>query len=148
MHGYWAEILRTAPAPKPTPKLSRPAAAARPGTRTELIELFTRHTAALVAELERRDDAEPAWFWLESAQRVGSTRRMQAHEALMHRIDAEAAAGIASAGKAAMQVQQKHWLHKVLMLFQPKHLLHKVVMQVQQKHLLQILLSYHLHKLL
>ncbi|MFZ0529927.1 MAG: maleylpyruvate isomerase family mycothiol-dependent enzyme [Propionicimonas sp.] len=98
VHGYWAEILRTGARTEADAQAVEAAAAARPGTRTELIELFTRHTAALVAELERRDDAEPAWFWLESAQRVGSTRRMQAHEALMHRIDAEAAAGIASAG--------------------------------------------------
>ena len=47
---------------------------------------------ALVAELERADPAEPAWSW-SAEQTVGFTFRRQAHEALIHRLDAEQTAG-------------------------------------------------------
>ena len=59
--------------------------------------LFEQATRALLDALAARDDTEAAWFWLPTARTVGSTRRMQAHEATMHRVDAEAAAGVASA---------------------------------------------------
>ncbi len=47
----------------------------------------------LVAALETADPADPAWTWAEE-QTVGFTFRRQAHEALIHRVDAEQTAGV------------------------------------------------------
>src|SRR5699024_3304016 len=38
-------------------------------------------------------DEEQAWFWFSEQQSVGITRRMQTHEATLHRVDAELTAG-------------------------------------------------------
>ena len=43
-------------------------------------------------QLEQADPAEPAWTW-STEQTVGFTFRRQAHEALIHRLDAEQTAG-------------------------------------------------------
>ena len=53
---------------------------------------------ALVAELDGADPAEPAWTW-SSEQTVGFTFRRQAHEALIHRLDAEQTAGAGDAAR-------------------------------------------------
>lgn len=58
------------------------------------LALLTDQTDALVTQLGRRADDEPAWSWFGTDQTVGFTRRMQVHEAVMHRIDAELAAGL------------------------------------------------------
>ena len=85
---FWARTVRTRPAP-PDPADPEPE---RPDTYDGLLQAFDEHSAALVAELERADPAEPAWTWSEE-QTVGFTFRRQAHEALIHRLDAELAAG-------------------------------------------------------
>ena len=46
-------------------------------------------TEALLSQLAARADDEPAWFWYSAVQGVGITRRMQTHEATIHRVDAE-----------------------------------------------------------
>lgn len=53
---------------------------------------FAAGTAALVAALDRPQD-EPAWTWIPPGT-VGFWQRRQAHEAAMHRVDAELASGI------------------------------------------------------
>ncbi len=58
----------------------------------ELPEWFATATAALLEALDRPSD-EPAWSWIPPAT-VGFWQRRQAHEAAMHRVDAELAAGI------------------------------------------------------
>lgn len=93
VHAFWAEILRSGAITDADSEAIDAAAPQRPLTRSAMLEAFDQHTDALLAELARRSDDEPAWFWLSTATTVGSTRRMQAHEALMHRIDAELAAG-------------------------------------------------------
>jgi uncharacterized protein (TIGR03083 family) len=64
----------------------------RPDSYDGLLAAFDEYSAALLAELERADPAEPAWSWSED-QTVGFTFRRQAHEALIHRLDAEQTAG-------------------------------------------------------
>jgi uncharacterized protein (TIGR03083 family) len=66
--------------------------AERPGTRAELLAGFDAASASLVAALEGADPAEEAWTWSDD-HTVGFVLRRQAHEALVHRIDAEQAAG-------------------------------------------------------
>jgi uncharacterized protein (TIGR03083 family) len=97
VHAFWAGILRSGAVTDPEAEAVDAAKPDRPGARETLLTLFDQHTEALLSELARLPDDRPAWFWLEPAKTVGSTRRMQAHEALMHRIDAELAAGKASA---------------------------------------------------
>lgn len=49
---------------------------------------------ALVAALRRRDPVDPCWSWYAAGRSVGWVARRQAHEALIHRVDAELAAGV------------------------------------------------------
>lgn len=62
--------------------------------RAERPDWFATATAALVTALDRPSD-EPAWTWIPPAT-VGFWQRRQAHEAAMHRVDAELAAGVAA----------------------------------------------------
>ena len=98
VHGYWAGVLHRNAQTEAEAEEVEANAPERAEDREQIIELFNANTAALIGELEQRSDAEPAWFWLESAKTVGSTRRMQAHETTMHRVDAELAAGLESVG--------------------------------------------------
>ena len=97
VHGYWAAILREGAQTEAESEAVDASLPARPADRETTVELFNAQTAELLAELGQRADTDPAWFWLETAKTVGSTRRMQAHEALMHRVDAELTAGLESA---------------------------------------------------
>jgi uncharacterized protein (TIGR03083 family) len=66
---------------------------ARPDRRDGLLGFFHQARLSLGAALAAiTDDATPVWTW--SADRtVGFVRRRQAHEALIHRVDAEVTAG-------------------------------------------------------
>ena len=70
---------------------SRPAL---PDDSALLQDLRRKGTADMLAALTRRDATEPAWSWFPPDQTVGFTWRMQTHEATMHRVDAELAAGL------------------------------------------------------
>ena len=50
-------------------------------------------SARLVEALESRDADDKCWSWHETGYTVGWVRRRQAHETLIHRVDAELAAG-------------------------------------------------------
>lgn len=94
VHGFWAGVLRDGAQTEADSEAVDAAAPTRPDGREAIIALFNTQTAALLEELARRADTDAAWFWLETAKTVGSTRRMQAHEAVMHRVDAELTAGL------------------------------------------------------
>jgi uncharacterized protein (TIGR03083 family) len=85
---FWATTVRTRPAPADE-SVGGPE---RPDSYAALLAAFDEHSAALVGELERADPAEAAWTW-STEQTVGFTFRRQAHEALIHRLDAEQTAG-------------------------------------------------------
>jgi uncharacterized protein (TIGR03083 family) len=85
---FWATTIRTRP-------LGPDAAAEEPERPTSydgLLEAFDTYSAALLTALEEADPAEQAWTW-STEQTVGFTFRRQAHEALIHRLDAEQTAG-------------------------------------------------------
>ena len=67
--------------------------AQRPESYDELLETFDDYSHALVTELERAGPAAAAWHW-SPEQTVGTSYRRQAHEALIHRLDAEQTAGV------------------------------------------------------
>jgi uncharacterized protein (TIGR03083 family) len=67
--------------------------AARPSSRDGLFEYFQQVSADLQAALtDIPDDTTPAWTWSPD-HTVGFIRRRQAHEALIHRVDAELTVG-------------------------------------------------------
>jgi len=86
---FWAAIVEG--------RLSDPAEAehskmGRPATHLELLELCATQSSRLVRALELTLDSEPLWTWSGDST-AGFVRRRQTHEALIHRLDAEATAG-------------------------------------------------------
>jgi uncharacterized protein (TIGR03083 family) len=64
----------------------------RPGSYDELLDFFRSSSALLVDSLDTTDDDVHVWTWYEPLQMVGFVRRRQAHEAVIHRLDAEVTA--------------------------------------------------------
>ena len=64
----------------------------RPSSYDDLLAFFDGSSAALVTALRAADPTERAWTWSED-NTVGFIYRRQAHEALIHRLDAEQTAG-------------------------------------------------------
>jgi uncharacterized protein (TIGR03083 family) len=64
----------------------------RPDGHAELVALFEENAARLHTALSEADPAEPVWMWADD-KTVGYIRRRQAHEALIHRLDAELVTG-------------------------------------------------------
>ncbi|MGI8679091.1 MAG: maleylpyruvate isomerase family mycothiol-dependent enzyme [Jatrophihabitans sp.] len=88
VHSMWAMIVRDRvreldPEAAPPP---------RPDAYDALFDFYERSTAELVDALASTPDDTPVWTWAPD-QHVGFVRRFQAHEALIHRIDAELTAG-------------------------------------------------------
>ncbi len=67
----------------------------RPVGHEAVVALFERATRRLVDALEAAADDVPVWTWA-SDHTVAFVRRRQAHEALIHRVDAERATGESS----------------------------------------------------
>jgi len=87
---FWATIVREGVDGTGAEALKPP----RPTGRAALAEFFTDASASLMVALAAAAPETPAWTWSED-QTVGFIRRRQAHEALIHRVDAELTAGIA-----------------------------------------------------
>lgn len=85
---FWAEIAgRLLQDPDEAVKIERPPDA-------ELADLFDRESARLVEALQSSPPEAPCWSWDEKGHSIGWVRRRQANEALIHRADAELAAGL------------------------------------------------------
>lgn len=95
---FWCSIIHSRPAgPDDYQEPERPA------THGEVAAFFRHAHEGLVAALAAADPEEPAWSWSgPDDQRVGFTFRRQAHEALIHRLDAEQAAGVVTPLPAAL----------------------------------------------
>lgn len=85
---FWGTIVRD--------KLTGPQAEqrkpARPADRPGLLAFYQRASRDLGEALAAAPAGAPAWTW-SADHTVGFIRRRQAHEALIHRVDAELAAG-------------------------------------------------------
>ncbi|WP_018155083.1 maleylpyruvate isomerase N-terminal domain-containing protein [Demetria terragena] len=68
----------------------------RPADREGLLALFARESARLHHLVAETDPSEPRWMWVAdtSLHQVEYLGRRQAHEALIHRVDAELTAGL------------------------------------------------------
>lgn len=88
---FWGTIVREDPAdPEELERVERPA------DRAGLLALFDRATEQLQRALAETDPQDPRWTWSED-RTAGFIRRRQAHEALIHRVDAELTADVARA---------------------------------------------------
>jgi uncharacterized protein (TIGR03083 family) len=85
---FWATIVRDA---VEDPEALQPPE--RPADHQGLSSFFDEASAELQQVLASVDPTEPRWTWAED-QTAGFIRRRQAHEALIHRIDAELTAGV------------------------------------------------------
>jgi len=65
----------------------------RPQDYHELLALFGTSRERLATAIADGPDDTPLWSWA-AEQTLGFTRRRQAHEALIHRVDAELTAGV------------------------------------------------------
>lgn len=90
---FWAVVIGE--------RLSGPGVADYERSRTPLPEdpstllaLRRQATTDLLTALNGQDASAPAWSWFAADQTVGFSWRMQTHEATMHRVDAELAAGL------------------------------------------------------
>lgn len=79
---FWGEVVRSRPG---GPSEENPA---RPGSREGLLAFFDEVSERLASLLGSLPPDEPAWSWADE-QTVGFTQRRQAHEAMVHRLDAE-----------------------------------------------------------
>ena len=85
---FWGTIVRDAVTDPST--LDHPE---RPADRAGLIEFFEAASTTLQKTLAETGPQEARWTWSEE-QTAGFTRRRQAHEALIHRLDAELTADV------------------------------------------------------
>ena len=85
---FWGEIVRTG-----TDDPDSYEEPARPGDRAGLEEFYRAASGGLLAALAAGEPEDPAWTW-STDRTVGFIRRRQAHEALVHRLDAELTAGV------------------------------------------------------
>jgi uncharacterized protein (TIGR03083 family) len=89
VHASWAQIVgRLLQDPSEVDDLERPAdASLRPAAASSRAELLEA--------LDQRSPTERCWSWSDLGGTVAWVARRQAHEALIHRVDAELAAGVA-----------------------------------------------------
>lgn len=98
---WWADVLSARP--------MRPAAVdpPRPEAYDDLLAAFDEWSAELATALESAEPTQEAWTW-SSDHTVGFILRRQAHEALIHRIDAEQAARVTSPVDPALAADGVH----------------------------------------
>jgi uncharacterized protein (TIGR03083 family) len=89
VHGFWAQIAgRLLQDPSEADDLERPPDAA-------LRAYASSRRDELLDALARRSPTDRCWSWSDLGDDVAWVARRQAHEALIHRVDAELAAGVA-----------------------------------------------------
>ncbi len=98
---WWAEVVGARPT---QPAEVEPA---RPESYADLLAAFDGWSDDLVTALAGADPAEEAWTWSDD-HTVGFILRRQAHEALVHRVDAEQAAGLTSMVDAELAADGVH----------------------------------------
>ncbi|HEU5037194.1 MAG TPA: maleylpyruvate isomerase family mycothiol-dependent enzyme [Nocardioides sp.] len=84
---FWGTMLRQRPTGPDDYTHAR-----RPETYAGLLDYFDQGSALLFAELDGVDPAAETWTWSQD-HTAGFIYRRQAHEALIHRLDAELTAG-------------------------------------------------------
>src|SRR5689334_22834671 len=88
---WWSWCIENRPKSPHTDGYEEPE---RPASYGDMLEQHAATFGRLVSALEQADPKEEAYTWKDDEQTVGFTYRRQAHEALIHRVDAELAAGV------------------------------------------------------
>jgi len=96
--GWWQWVWATVIERGLTDAEAEAVGPARPDEPAALAEFFDRASGRLQEVLAGRGDDAPAWTWSPADQTVGFIRRRQAHEVLIHRVDAELCAEAAGTG--------------------------------------------------
>ncbi len=91
---FWAEICRGPVLDDAGAEAVEESTPQRPAGRTALLDLSALATDRLVAALRAGAPTDPTWSWLAPDQTLGFSMRRQAHEVLVHRVDAELVAGV------------------------------------------------------
>lgn len=86
---FWGQVVRRRASDPAEVEAAKPA---RPDSRAGLVGMYRAASAALLAAVANARPADAVWTWSDD-HTVGFVLRRQAHEALMHRVDAELAAG-------------------------------------------------------
>lgn len=88
---FWTHVVTTRPAPPEEEE----GGGSRPGTHDDLLAAFDTASAGLASALATARPQDEAWTWASGSEdhTVAFILRRQAHEALIHRLDAEQAAG-------------------------------------------------------
>jgi uncharacterized protein (TIGR03083 family) len=79
----------------------------RPADHAGLLALYDRAASELIATLETTPDDVACWTWSDD-HTAGFVRRRMAHEALIHRLDAEVATGVTSEIDATLATDGVH----------------------------------------
>ena len=87
---FWANIVRGRLTAPDTAKVD---ASIRPTAFAGLLEFYARASVELIDSLAACDPSTPMWTWCDNDQTAGFVARRQAHEALIHRLDAELVIG-------------------------------------------------------
>ncbi|MEE8600455.1 maleylpyruvate isomerase family mycothiol-dependent enzyme [Euzebya tangerina] len=87
---FWGAIVRDR---LDDPQAAERAKPGRPSDPDELANLFSTASATLVEVLSTTPAATPMWMWNADGRHAGYIARRQAHEALIHRVDAEMTVG-------------------------------------------------------
>ncbi len=94
VHLFWSLVLQRQALTSDDLDGVEAAKPARPAGLAAILSVRAEATRALLGELSSRHAADPAWTWFPQDQSVGFVRRMQTHEATIHRHDAELTAGL------------------------------------------------------
>ena len=84
VQGFWGEIVASRAITPESAEASKPERAAEHSAALALFEQVTVRLSTVLAD----DPATPVWTWADDHS-IGFVRRRQAHEALIHRVDAE-----------------------------------------------------------
>lgn len=86
---FWATVVEERPS---SPREDRQVPD-RPASYVDLLDFFDQSSGRMIEAFVAADPAETAWHW-SMVQTVGTSYRRQAHEALIHRVDAEQTAAV------------------------------------------------------
>lgn len=124
VHEFWAGLLATGALTDADAQAVDEGKDPRPegeDARERLLARRERATAALLDQLAAHADPERAWTWFGADQSVGFTRRMQVHEATLHRLDAELAAGVSPLSPVDPEVATDGLDHAVSVMWAAGH---------------------------
>lgn len=94
VHAFWAGLVEGQVVDDAAVDAVEEAKPPRPAGSEALLALSEEMSARLIAALRSTPASTPMWSWFAADRTVGFAYRRQAHEALIHRVDAELTTGV------------------------------------------------------